>query len=105
MVVAAYYICLIITQFRDVRRKDFWQMFTHHLVTIGLIFTSWICQFFRMGCLVQILHEMASIMLEIAKAAKYAGLRRIAMNALFAVFMLVWVVARLVLYPVFILPT
>jgi ceramide synthetase len=32
---------LVITQFFDVRRKDFWEMFIHHLTTIALMGFSW----------------------------------------------------------------
>ena len=35
------YLHLSAYQFVDTRRSDFWEMFVHHLATIGLIVFSW----------------------------------------------------------------
>ena len=56
---------LVITQFFDVKRKDFWEMFIHHLTTIALMAFSWTCNLQRVGSLVLIVHDIADIFLEV----------------------------------------
>jgi hypothetical protein len=36
------YIHLGLYQFVDTKRSDFWEMFVHHLATLGLIVFSWL---------------------------------------------------------------
>ena len=43
------------------RRKDYWQMLTHHVVTIGLISTSYAYHFTRIGNLILILMDVVDI--------------------------------------------
>jgi ceramide synthetase len=35
------YLHLVVYQFVDTKRSDFWEMFVHHIATIGLIVFSW----------------------------------------------------------------
>lgn len=67
-----FYISLLVSQFFDVKRKDFWQMFAHHLVTISLMIFSIICNFTRIGCLILVIHDSADYWLEFAKVSLYA---------------------------------
>ncbi|VVC87591.1 unnamed protein product [Leptidea sinapis] len=60
-----FYWSLTISQFWDVRRKDFWQMFIHHIATIALFSFSWVCNLHRIGTLVLICHDCADIFLEL----------------------------------------
>ena len=55
----------MVSQFFDRARKDFWEMFIHHLVTLILIFFSWTANLVRIGTSVLLLHDMADIMLEV----------------------------------------
>ena len=59
MVELAFYWGLLGTQFVDVKRKDFWVMFVHHAATILLMSFSWTCNFFKVGTLVLIIHDIA----------------------------------------------
>lgn len=93
-----FYISLVITQFFDTKRKDFWQMFVHHLVTILLLVLSWACNFHRIGCLVIAIHDIGDIPLEAAKLAKYCEKQRLA-DLIFAVFTAVWIYTRCYLLP------
>ena len=52
MVELSFYWSLLISQFFDVRRSDFWEMFAHHLATVALLALSWTCNLFRIGTLV-----------------------------------------------------
>lgn len=61
----AFYWALCVSQFFDVKRKDFWQMFIHHIATIVLMSFSWVCNLTRIGSLVLVTHDSADIFLEV----------------------------------------
>ena len=65
MVELSFYWALCISQFIDVKRKDFWEMFIHHLTTIALMAFSWTCNLTRVGTLVLGIHDCADIFLEV----------------------------------------
>ena len=88
-----FYISLSITQFVDVKRKDFFQNMVHHIVTIFLMMFSWSCHFIRIGTLVLILHDCADPLLELAKLCKYVKRNQLA-EIIFGCFTLTWVFTR-----------
>lgn len=94
----SFYWSLTATQFFDVKRKDFWQMFIHHMVTLLLMSLSWVCNLHRVGSLVLVVHDCADIFLEAAKLTKYAKYQKVC-DAIFAIFTVVWIVTRLGFYP------
>ena len=47
MIELTFYWSLSISQFSDVRRKDFVEMFIHHITTIALLSFSWTCNLTR----------------------------------------------------------
>ncbi|XP_050353367.1 ceramide synthase 5 isoform X1 [Nymphalis io] len=102
MMSAAFYWSLTLSQFTDVRRKDFWQMFVHHIATITLLSFSWVCNLYRIGTLVLLLHDCGEIFLDAAKASKYANYQKLC-DAIFAVFTVLWIVTRLGIYPFYII--
>lgn len=93
-----FYISLTFTQFVETKRKDFWQMFVHHIVTILLLALSWSCNFHRIGALVLAIHDVADVPMEGAKLAKYCRKQRLA-DFLFAIFTLTWIYSRCYLLP------
>ncbi|KAK9754229.1 TLC domain [Popillia japonica] len=98
----SFYWSLCVSQFFDNKRKDFWQMFVHHIATIILMSFSWVCNLVRIGTLVLVTHDCADIFLEAAKMAKYAGYQRIC-DAIFAFFTVLWIVTRLGVFPFWII--
>ncbi|XP_038213081.1 ceramide synthase 5-like isoform X1 [Zerene cesonia] len=102
MISSAFYWSLTISQFWDVRRKDFWQMFVHHIATIALLSFSWVCNLHRIGTLVLLVHDCADIFLEAAKAAKYANYQKFC-DAIFTIFTVLWIITRLGIYPFYII--
>ena len=74
MVEMAFYWSLFFTQFSDVKRKDFTEMFIHHLATLALLTLSWTTQMHRIGSLVILVHDFADHWMELAKMARYANL-------------------------------
>ena len=73
MIEMAFYWSLFFTQFSDVKRKDFMEMFVHHLATLALLTLSWTTQMFRIGSLVILVHDFADHWMELAKMARYAN--------------------------------
>lgn len=65
MVSMAFYWSLSFSQYFDVKRKDFWQMFVHHIATIVLMSFSWVGNLTRIGSLVLLVHDCADIFLEV----------------------------------------
>ncbi|KAK5974567.1 hypothetical protein GCK32_012990 [Trichostrongylus colubriformis] len=47
MIETSFYYSLLFGSFFDVKRSDFWQMIIHHVVTIGLLSTSYTINFVR----------------------------------------------------------
>jgi len=98
MMELALYWCLFITQFSDIKRKDFWQMFVHHLATISLLMFSWTNHMHRMGSLILLLHDFSDHWLELAKLFIYADKEATA-NGVFVVFCTTWIASRLSILP------
>ncbi|XP_028168061.1 ceramide synthase 6-like, partial [Ostrinia furnacalis] len=99
---SAFYWSLMISQFWDVRRKDFWQMFVHHVATIALLSFSWVCNLHRIGTLVLWCHDLPDIFVESVKAAKYAKYQKLC-DALFLVLIVSWLATRVGIFPFYII--
>lgn len=97
-----FYWSLFASQFSDIKRKDFWQMFVHHVATILLLSISWVFNYFRIGAIIACLHDSADIFLEGAKMAHYAKFERTSMVIL-VMFIAVWIFSRLYIYPFWVL--
>merc|ERR1711973_1066341 len=93
MIEIGFYVSLSITQFNDVKRKDFLQNMVHHAVTILLMVFSWSCHFIRIGTLVLIIFDCSDPLLELAKLCKYVKRDQLA-EIVFGVFTLTWVFTR-----------
>lgn len=92
------YVHLLISQFFDIKRKDFVEMFFHHVTAIVLIVVSYLSNFVRIGAIVLVLHDISDVFLESAKLAKYSKCGK-AGDFLFALFALSFFVFRLVIFP------
>jgi hypothetical protein len=99
----SFYTSLIFSQFIDIKRKDFYQMFVHHIVTILLIFTSFAIGHIRIGVVIMCLHDAGDYWLEAAKVFNYAKRQKLC-DGLFVVFAVVFLITRWVYYPFWILP-
>jgi len=102
MVELSFYWSLSISQFFDVKRKDFWEMFVHHNTTIALLMFSWTTHSHRIGTLVLIVHDCADHLLELAKMFRYTRYQKTC-DAVFVLFAITWVVTRCGVYPTWIL--
>lgn len=102
MISMSFYWALSFSQFFDVKRKDFWQMFIHHIATISLMCFSWVGNLTRIGSLVLLCHDCADILLEMAKMAKYANYQKLC-DYIFVIFTILWIVTRIGVYPFWII--
>lgn len=91
---SAFYLSLSFFHFYETRRKDFLQMFIHHLITLILLTASWSVNAIRGGSLIVFTHDVADVLLEGMKAAKYAKFERTC-KFIFVIFLLVWIITRL----------
>lgn len=97
----AFYLSLLISQFFDIKRKDFYQLFIHHITTVILLLVSYIDSTYRFGLVILYLHDCADVWLEAAKLANYAKIQKVC-DVLFAIFGLVFFLTRLVYYPIYV---
>ncbi|XP_058768329.1 ASC1-like protein isoform X2 [Vicia villosa] len=88
--------------FWETRRSDFGVSMSHHVATFMLIVLSYICRFARVGSVVLAIHDASDVFLEIGKMSKYSGAEATASTA-FILFVLSWVILRLIYYPFWIL--
>ena len=102
MIELSYFWSLIISQFVDVKRKDFKEMFLHHISTVLLISISWTTNFFRIGSLVLWVHDQADVFMDTAKMFKYLG-KDFTADLLFYTFAGIFVITRLGFFPTWIL--
>ncbi|KAL7800123.1 longevity assurance proteins LAG1/LAC1 [Trichoderma ceciliae] len=79
------------------RRKDHWQMFSHHLITTALISSCYCYHHTRVGMFILVLMDVVDLFLPFAKCLKYCGYTTLC-DLAFALFMVSWFVARHVFY-------
>jgi ceramide synthetase len=87
------YLCFV-----ETRRKDWAETFAHHIVTLGLLYYSFYCNFTRPGIIVTLIHDVSDIFLEAAKLARYAEDQNWAFY-LFVAFTITWIITRVCIYP------
>jgi len=100
----SFYMSLLISQFFDTKRKDFYQLFIHHIATIILIGGSYIIAHFRFGAVIMYLHDASDYWLESAKIANYAKTQKLC-DALFVVFAITFFLTRWIYFPFWVLKT
>ncbi|KAI3548978.1 TLC domain-containing protein [Colletotrichum abscissum] len=79
------------------RRKDHWQMFTHHIITCTLISACYSYHQTRVGNLILVLMDVVDLFFPLAKCLKYVGLNTLC-DFMFGAFVLSWLIARHVFY-------
>jgi ceramide synthetase len=74
----------------------------HHVATVILIILSYLLRFARVGSIVLALHDASDVFLEVGKMFKYNG-SNIVPSISFLLFVISWVILRLIYYPFWIL--
>ncbi|KAL4899136.1 hypothetical protein BDW74DRAFT_163929 [Aspergillus multicolor] len=80
------------------RRKDHYQMLTHHFITSCLLTSAYVYGFYNVSNVVLTLMDIVDLLLPIAKILKYLGCE-MPCNVAFGVFMVVWAISRHIMYP------
>lgn len=88
--------------FWETRRSDFGVSMSHHVATLILIILSYVLRFARVGSVVLALHDASDVFLEVGKMSKYSGAESLASFS-FILFVLSWILLRLIYYPLWIL--
>ena len=100
----ALYLQMCVTQMTDTKRKDFWQQYIHHVVTILLVSGSYTSGHFRFGAVIMFIHDASDFWLEGAKVCNYAKIERLS-EIFFVLFALTFYATRWVYFPFWILQT
>ncbi|KAI2637849.1 longevity assurance proteins LAG1/LAC1 [Hypomontagnella submonticulosa] len=93
----AFWVQQVLVIHIEERRKDHYQMLTHHFITITLISASYCYHHTRVGNLILVLMDVVDLFLPLAKCLKYLGFSKLC-DATFVVFMVSWFLARHVFY-------
>ncbi|WWD15763.1 hypothetical protein CI109_100185 [Kwoniella shandongensis] len=75
------------------RRKDHWQMFGHHILSITLITSSYATNFTRVGTLIHVLMDFVDIIFPIAKMLRYLSHTTLC-DIAFVIFLVSWLFSR-----------
>jgi very-long-chain ceramide synthase len=62
----AFYLHQVLILNAEARRKDHYQMMTHHVITIALMFLSYWYHFTRVGCYIMMLMDFCDIFLPVS---------------------------------------
>ena len=75
------------------RRKDHYEMLTHHFVTIALVSASYYSNFTRWGHVFMVIMDAPDIFLNLAKIFRYMGFNRLC-NTVFSLFAISWFITK-----------
>jgi len=104
MLYLSRYVQQFISVLLERKRKDFVEMIVHHLVTVGLVYISYIYGWNRVGVVTMLLFDPADVPLHLAKICKYTGeatgrrFWQFLADRLFETFALVFFITRIALY-------
>jgi len=93
-----YYFHATMVLFWDNKMKDTTELVIHHVATVSLMVLSYLFGFFRIGCVVMILHDFSDPFMEYTKIILYSGYDSVA-NVGFALFTAAFFWTRLYLFP------
>ncbi|KAI9294024.1 longevity-assurance protein [Neoconidiobolus thromboides FSU 785] len=77
----------------EVRRKDYLNMISHHVITNSLVVFSYITNYTRVGHVMLVLMDFADIFLSTAKVLNYLRLKLIC-DITFTIFFISWIASR-----------
>lgn len=101
------YTC-VIHRFFDERRRDYFMMYLHHLITIALVGMSWYANYLRIGLLVLYVHDASDIYIDLLKMINFLKLegRRgwYASEGIYIASVGAWLYYRMYQYPFRVIP-
>lgn len=94
-------------RFIEEKHKDYFLMYVHHLVTIGLIFGSYLADQTRIGIVVLFIHDISDIPIDCLKLSNYLKLEErkgfFIVEMCYALVMTSWPYMRLYLFPYYVI--
>ncbi|KAK0554331.1 Sphingosine N-acyltransferase lag1 [Tilletia horrida] len=93
----AFYLHQIYVLFSEKWRKDHWQMFSHHVITVSLQAASYATHYHRVGVAIMLLLDPCDILLSSAKMLRYAGFQTVC-DVFFGLFLVSWLFFRHILF-------
>ena len=93
----AFWIQQVVVIHIEERRRDHYQMLSHHFITIGLMVGSYWYRQWRVGNAILVCMDIVDLILPLAKILRYLSMQA-ACDAAFVFFVLIWVAARHVAY-------
>ena len=96
---AAYHLDSFLALLTERPKKDFGEMFLHHLVTVALIFCSYITNFIPVGSLVMFIHDQADVPICFVRCI--IDLKNLIVLKIigYLFIMGIWLYTRLIVYP------
>ncbi|ODH14274.1 hypothetical protein ACO22_06618 [Paracoccidioides brasiliensis] len=79
------------------RRKDYYQMLVHHIVTIALLGSAYVYGFYNVANVVLCIMDIVDYVLPFAKILKYLRYER-SCTVAFIVFVVIWIISRHIIY-------
>ncbi|CDK29410.1 unnamed protein product [Kuraishia capsulata CBS 1993] len=92
-----FWIHQIVVLHIEERRKDYYQMYSHHIITCALMFASYYLYFQRVGNVILVIMDVVDIFLSLAKMLKYCGFTNVC-DYVFGLFMTAWIILRHIVY-------
>ncbi len=102
MISIGHYIFSAIHMFWEPALKDFYQLLTHHFVTVFLQLVSFYWGLVKYGAAMMLLHDIADPFIEVAKLSLYCNRDRLS-DFGFITFTLIFFYTRLYLFPSFLI--
>jgi len=93
----AFWVQQIVVIHLEERRKDHYQMLTHHIITVGLMVGSYGYRQLRVGNAILVLMDIVDLIFPTAKILRYLGMQT-ACDCVFGLFVITWILARHVAY-------
>eukprot|EP01063_Lacrimia_lanifica_P017513 TRINITY_DN24592_c0_g1_i1.p2 TRINITY_DN24592_c0_g1~~TRINITY_DN24592_c0_g1_i1.p2 ORF type:complete len:336 (+),score=153.36 TRINITY_DN24592_c0_g1_i1:47-1054(+) len=103
------YVACAVSLLFEHKRKDFWEMMAHHVVTAVVIGISYYIEQIYIGCIVMVLLDPADVPLHIAKLWKYCAdvrpntgfgkLLQLTADICFGIFVVAFFATRICIYP------
>lgn len=93
LVSIAFWLQQVVVLNIEEHRKDHYQMFSHHIITIALVIGSYYYYFTRIGNLILMIMDSGDIFLSTAKVLKYSGFSHLC-DYMFIWFLFTWIIFR-----------
>lgn len=98
---ASSYMWCIIALFINSKRKDFYVLLAHHVITIGLLYIGYTYNQATVGIWIALLHDVVDPFIDVMRVIKFLQLLTMSVfnDMLFVFCLALWIISRLFLFP------